>query len=74
MLLYYADSYFVLSFLACYSAYSVFTIRYSEYRRKGIRMTREAERKTDFITSETFANYYNVKYFRKEQEEISRYK
>ena len=27
----------------------------------------------DFITSETFSNYYNVKYFRKEDQELERY-
>jgi ABC-type transport system involved in Fe-S cluster assembly fused permease/ATPase subunit len=28
----------------------------------------------DFVTSETFANYYNVKYFQKEEVELDKYR
>jgi ABC-type transport system involved in Fe-S cluster assembly fused permease/ATPase subunit len=63
LMLYYSSPLFALSFLACYSAYAVFTIRYSDRRKKGIRELREVEKRIDFVTSETFANYYNVKYF-----------
>lgn len=38
-----------------------------------IREQRLSERKMDFISSETFANYYNVKYFKKEQTEVAKY-
>ena len=34
-------------------------------RRSHVRDQRMSERKLDFISSETFANYYNVKYFKK---------
>lgn len=61
------------AFLTCYAVYSVFTIKYSDYRRAHIRRQRETERKMDFITSETFANYYNVKYFGKEDYEVQKY-
>lgn len=36
LLLYNSNSLFAFTFLACYSAYVVFTIKYSERRRKGI--------------------------------------
>lgn len=66
MLLYYSGSPFVISFITCYAFYSMFTIKYSDYRKEIIKKLRMTERELDFITSETFANYYNVKYFMKE--------
>lgn len=41
----------MLSFLASYAIYSVFTIKYSDYRRKGVRMQKNAEKNIDFVTS-----------------------
>lgn len=40
--MHYADSKSVIAFLACYGAYSVFTIKYSEIRRSQIRDQRIA--------------------------------
>jgi ABC-type transport system involved in Fe-S cluster assembly fused permease/ATPase subunit len=74
MLYYYSGSPFVISFLTCYGIYTAFTLRYSNYRQLIIRKLRGCERQLDFITSETFANYYNVKYFQKEQHELDKYK
>lgn len=42
LLLYYSNPLFALSFLACYSAYAVFTIKYSDRRKKAIRQFRES--------------------------------
>ena len=74
MLLYYSSPMFALSFVACFSLYSVFTIKYSEYRRKFIKEARQREKHIDFVTSETFSNFYNVKYFQREEDELQRYR
>jgi len=65
MLYYYSGSPFVISFIVCYGLYAGFTLKYSDYRHQIIKKLRGSERSLDFITSETFANYYNVKYFQK---------
>ena len=74
MLLYYSSPLFALSFVACYSMYAVFTVRYSDYRRKYIKEFRETEKHIDFVTSETFSNFYNVKYFQREEAELQKYR
>lgn len=66
LLLYYSNPLFALSFTACIAAYGLFTVRYSEFRIKTIREFRNTEKRIDFVTSETFSNYYNVKYFQQE--------
>lgn len=54
---------YVCTFLASFSLYSIFTIKYSDYRRAGVRRQRNTEKEVDSLMSETFANYYNVKYY-----------
>lgn len=59
----YFGSLYVGTFLATFVMYSVFTIKYSDYRRAGVRKQKTAEKDVDFLMSETFSNYYNVKYY-----------
>ena len=73
LLLYYSNPLFALSFTGCFVAYAVFTVRYSNYRHNIIRKFRRSEKHIDFVTSETFGNYYNVKYFQMEQTELIKY-
>jgi hypothetical protein len=44
MLLYYSGSPFVISFITCYAFYSMFTIKYSDYRKEIIKKLRMTER------------------------------
>ena len=63
LLLYYSNPLFAISFMSCFAAYAIFTVKYSNYRHHLIRKFRATEKHIDFVTSETFGNYYNVKYF-----------
>ena len=72
ILVYFGPAY-VCTFLASFGLYSVFTIRYSDYRRAGVRLQKNTEKEVDFLMSETFANYYNVKYYSAESFESARY-
>lgn len=74
MLYHYSGSPFVISFIVCYGLYAGFTLKYSDYRHSIIKRLRGCERELDFITSETFANYLNVKYFQKEENELNKYR
>jgi hypothetical protein len=47
--------------------YSLFTVHYSDYRRRGVERQKKYERKIEFILSETFINYHNVKFYSAEE-------
>lgn len=51
LLLYYSNPLFALSFMGCFAAYAVFTVKYSNYRHHFIRKFRSSEKHIDFVTS-----------------------
>lgn len=64
---------YLLTFLGSCIMYSLFTVHYSDYRRRGVERQKKYERKIEFILSETFVNYHNVKFYSAEEFEALRY-
>jgi ABC-type transport system involved in Fe-S cluster assembly fused permease/ATPase subunit len=64
---------YVCTFLGSFALYSIFTIKYSDYRRAGVKLQKNTEKEVDFMMSEIFSNYYNVKYYSAENFESIRY-
>ncbi|CAD8133106.1 unnamed protein product [Paramecium pentaurelia] len=64
---------FFSSFLVTFVAYTAFTIRYSNYRRKIISQRKKQEKLADFTISQALDNLFTVKYFSAEKYELKRY-
>lgn len=73
LILAYFGPVYVFTFLASFALYSVFTVRYSDYRRRGVHKQKTIEKEVDFLMAETFSNYYNVKFYSAENFESARY-